>query len=63
MLQQGIKMFAGAEYEGFNTVGDKAGNDVERSTLKNCVRRKQRLDFNVLQIKVLGALLVSSVTC
>lgn len=56
-------MFAGAEYEGFNTVGDKAGIGVERSILKNCVRRKRRLDFNVLQTKLLGALLGSSVIC
>lgn len=46
MLQQGIKMFAGAEYEGFDTVGDKAGSDVGRSILKNCVRGGRRLDID-----------------
>lgn len=53
-------MFAGAEYEGFDTVGDKAGSDVGRSILKNCVRGERRLGFDALQIKLLGALLVGS---
>ena len=63
LLQQGIKMFAGTEDEGLNTVGDKAGNDVERSSRKNCVRRKRRLDFRALQKKLLGVVLGSSVIC
>lgn len=49
LLQQGIKMFATAENEGFHAIGDKGGNGVERNILKDCVRRKRILDFNVLQ--------------
>lgn len=33
LLQQGIKMFTTAKYEGFNAVGDKAGISVEQTSL------------------------------
>lgn len=42
-------MFTTAKYEGFNAVWNKAGISVEQNILKNCVRKKKRLDFNVLQ--------------